>query len=164
MQHSNNRISQLGSDLSERIDKAGASASALAVLHPLDFDPDHRFMLSAGLGHYKTRTGVAVDAFWYPVESGNVLLSAGYSSSGSDDHLFNFGATYRFGGDFRHAVDYRQVALDAKNRSNDLQAQLSASRTREENMAKDLQAARDHSNQLESELTAVKAQLSKLAA
>ncbi|MCI6530315.1 MAG: hypothetical protein MR428_04385 [Mesosutterella sp.] len=61
-------------------------------------------------------------------------------------------------------MDYRQVALDAKNRSNDLQAQLSASRTCEENMAKDLQAARDHSNQLESELTAVKAQLSKLAA
>ncbi|MDL2060477.1 hypothetical protein MUN46_011070 [Mesosutterella sp. AGMB02718] len=78
--------------------------------------------------------------------------------------MLNAGLIYRFGSDFRHAVDYRQVALDAKNRSNDLQAQLSASRTCEENMAKDLQAARDHSNQLESELTAVKAQLSKLAA
>ncbi len=85
-------------DLDEDIAKTGATAAALAALHPADFDPEHRFMLSAGLGHYKSRTGVAVGAFLYPTDTGNLLLSLGYASAASDSHMVNAGLTYRFGG------------------------------------------------------------------
>lgn len=164
LQDTQNRMYSMKNDLSHRIDKAGASAAALAALHPLDFDPDHRFMVSAGLGHYKTRNGVAVGAFWYPTDTGNTLLSAGYSSSASDSHMVNVGLTYRFGGDFRHAVDYRTVALREQGRSDSLEARLLASQSREEALARHLDEARARSAKLESELTAVKAQLNDLSA
>lgn len=164
LQDTQNRMYSMKNDLSHRIDKAGASAAALAALHPLDFDPDHRFMVSAGLGHYKTRNGVAVGAFWYPTDTGNTLLSAGYSSSASDSHMVNVGITYRFGGDFRHAVDYRTVALREQGRSDSLEARLLASQSREEALARHLDEARARSAKLESELTAVKAQLNDLSA
>ncbi|MFU0841943.1 MAG: hypothetical protein ACFWTZ_04965 [Burkholderia sp.] len=164
LQDTKNQMYSMKNDLSHRIDKAGASAAALAALHPLDFDPDHRFMVSAGLGHYKSREGVAVGAFWYPTDTGNMLLSAGYSSSASDSHMVNVGLTYRFGGDFRHAVNYREIAMREQNRGNDLEARLSASQSREENLARHLDDARARAAKLESELTAVKAQLNDLSA
>lgn len=164
LQNTKQEMYSMKSDLDKRIDKAGASAAALAALHPLDFDPDHRFMLTAGLGHYKTRNAVAVGAFWYPTDTGNVLLSAGYANSASDSQMVNLGVTYRFGGDFRHAVNYREIAQREQTRNKDLEAQLSASQSREESLATRLDETRAHAASLEAELTAVKAKLNDLSA
>ncbi|MDL2060482.1 hypothetical protein MUN46_011095 [Mesosutterella sp. AGMB02718] len=165
------QIQRLNNHMSRRINQAGADAAALAALHPVDFDPDHRFMLAAGVGHYKDRTAASIGAFWYPTDSGNLLLSAGYANSGSDSNMINAGLTYRFGGNFRHAVDYRQLAQQAVSRSNDLEGRLSASITRENSLAEkvdELIKSRDkaeaRASTLESELGKMKEKFNALAA
>ena len=46
-----------------------ASASALAALHPLDYNPDHKLDIMAGLGHYHGNTAVALGAAYRPNEN-----------------------------------------------------------------------------------------------
>ena len=48
----NNLNGKLGT-LDNRISKVGAGAAALAALHPLDFDPDDKWDVAAGYGHYR---------------------------------------------------------------------------------------------------------------
>ena len=55
----NNRINRLD----DRVDRVGAGAAALAALHPLDFDPDSRWEVAAGVGNYRGASAVAVGAF-----------------------------------------------------------------------------------------------------
>ncbi|MDO4921221.1 MAG: ESPR-type extended signal peptide-containing protein [Phascolarctobacterium sp.] len=80
--------------LKGRIDKVGAGAAALAALHPLDFDPDDKFYLSAGYGHYRGENAVAVGAFYQPND--DTLFSVS-STVGNDDDMINAGITWRFG-------------------------------------------------------------------
>lgn len=71
--------------LDSRIDKVGAGAAALAGLHPLDFDPDEKWHVAAGVGSYGNETAVALGAFYQP----------------TDDVLFNVATTL---GDGRNMV------------------------------------------------------------
>ena len=80
--------------LKGRIDKVGAGAAALAALHPLDFDPDDKFYLSAGYGHYRGENAVAVGAFYQPNDDTLFSIS---STVGNDDDMINAGITWRFG-------------------------------------------------------------------
>ncbi|MDO4921286.1 MAG: ESPR-type extended signal peptide-containing protein [Phascolarctobacterium sp.] len=80
--------------LKGRIDKVGAGAAALAALHPLDFDPDDKFYLSAGYGNYRGENAVAVGAFYQPND--DTLFSVS-STVGNDDDMINAGVTWRFG-------------------------------------------------------------------
>lgn len=80
--------------LKGRIDKVGAGAAALAALHPLDFDPDDKFYLSAGYGHYRGENAVSVGAFYQPND--DTLFSIA-STVGNDDEMINAGITWRFG-------------------------------------------------------------------
>ncbi|MDL2060139.1 YadA-like family protein [Mesosutterella sp. AGMB02718] len=141
-------------DLDGQIDKVGAASAALAALHPVDFDPSHRFQMSVGLGHYKSREGVAVGAFWYPTDTGNLLMSVGYASSASDNHMVNAGLTYRFGGSQASAspqgMAEKVSALTAENR--DLSARLASSSTK-------LEAAAARIDSLTEEIRAIKARL-----
>lgn len=126
-------------DLDDQIDKVGAASAALAALHPVDFDPDHRFQMSVGLGHYKSRDGVAVGAFWYPTDTGNLLLSVGYAASASDNRMVNAGLTYRFGGDPKTSsqdMRARYEAVVAENR--DLSARLEAMTMQNQSMQQEI--------------------------
>lgn len=84
------QINKLGS----RIDKVGAGAAALAALHPLDFDPDDKFYLSAGYGNYRGENAAAIGAFYQPND--DTLFSVS-STVGNDDDMINAGVTWRFG-------------------------------------------------------------------
>lgn len=126
-------------DLDDQIDKVGAASAALAALHPVDFDPDHRFQMSVGLGHYKSRDGVAVGAFWYPTDTGNLLLSVGYAASASDNRMVNAGLTYRFGGAPKTSsqdMRARYEAVTAENR--DLSAGLKAMTAQNQSMQQEI--------------------------
>ena len=85
-----NRIDQVETDSAKGI----AKASALAALHPLDYDPDNKFDISAAGGFYKSEKAFALGAFYRP--SRNVMLSLG-TSIGSGDAVYNVGVTVKIG-------------------------------------------------------------------
>ena len=81
------RVDNLGS----RVDKVGASAAALAALHPMDFDPDDKLTFAAGYGNYKGRNAAAVGAFYRPDEK--VMLSVG-GTFGNGENMVNAGISF----------------------------------------------------------------------
>ena len=82
------------SKIDKRVDKSVAGASALAALHPLDFDPDAKWDFAAGYGHYRSGNAAALGAFYRPNE--DVQLSVG-STVGSDETVFNAGLSVKVG-------------------------------------------------------------------
>ena len=73
--------------------RGDARAAALAALHPLQFDPDHKVQVMGGYGHYKGENALALGVGYYPKE--NLLLTAGTTVSG--DLMTNVGVSYKFG-------------------------------------------------------------------
>lgn len=83
----NNRVS----NLDNRINQVGASAAALAALHPQDFNPDDKWTLAIGYGNYKGAHEVAFGAFYRPNE--NFMLSLGATS----EKMINAGLSVKLG-------------------------------------------------------------------
>ena len=71
-----------------------ASASALAALHPLDYNPDHKLDVMAGVGHYRGNNAVALGVAYRPNE--NLLFTVGTSINGKDTAI-NAGVSYKVG-------------------------------------------------------------------
>ena len=80
--------------LSSRINRVGAGAAALAALHPLDFDPDEKWDITAGYGNYNGANAVALGAFYRPNE--DTLFSIG-TSMGGGENMVNAGVTIKLG-------------------------------------------------------------------
>ena len=91
----NSRINQVESDATKGI----AKASALAALHPLDYDPDNKFDIAAAGGFYKGENAFALGAFYRP--NRNVMLSMGTTLTGSDN-AYNVGLTFKIGKSGKH--------------------------------------------------------------
>lgn len=91
----NSRIDQVGSDATKGI----AKASALAALHPLDYDPDNKFDIAAAGGFYKGENAFALGAFYRP--NRNVMLSMGTTLT-SGDNAYNVGVTFKIGKSGKH--------------------------------------------------------------
>lgn len=90
------RIDQVGSDATKGI----AKASALAALHPLDYDPDNKFDIAAAGGFYKGENAFALGAFYRP--NRNVMLSMGTTLTGGDN-AYNVGVTFKVGKSGKHS-------------------------------------------------------------
>ncbi|WP_304941387.1 YadA-like family protein [Veillonella sp. R32] len=90
MNHMSNRISKLD----RRVDRVGAGAAALAALHPLEFSPEAKWEVSAGVGNYKGANAVAIGAFYRP--NGDTMFSIG-TSLGGGENMVNAGVTLRVG-------------------------------------------------------------------
>ena len=91
----NSRINQVESDANKGI----AKASALAALHPLDYDPDNKFDIAAAGGFYKGENAFALGAFYRP--NRNVILSMGTTLTGGDN-AYNVGLTFKIGKSGKH--------------------------------------------------------------
>ena len=91
----NSRIDQVASDVNKGI----AKASALAALHPLDYDPDNKFDIAAAGGFYKGENAFALGAFYRP--NRNVMLSMGTTLTGGDN-AYNVGLTFKIGKSGKH--------------------------------------------------------------
>lgn len=85
-----NRINKLDN----RVNRVGAGAAALAALHPLEFSPEAKWEVSAGLGNYKDANAVALGAFYRP--NGDTMFSVG-TSFGGGENMVNAGVTLRIG-------------------------------------------------------------------
>ncbi len=88
----NSRISEVETSAGRGI----AGASALAALHPLEFDPDDKASFAVGYGHFKSSDALALGAFYRPNES--VLFSLG-GVLGNGEDQFNAGISFALGRD-----------------------------------------------------------------
>ena len=86
----NNKIN----DVQKEGRRGVASASALAALHPLDYNPDHKLDVMAGVGHYRGNNAVALGVAYRPNE--NLLFTVGTSINGKDTAI-NAGVSYKVG-------------------------------------------------------------------
>lgn len=89
--------------------KGIASASALAALHPLDYNPDHKVDIMAGIGHYRGNIAVALGVAYRPNE--NIMFTVGASINGKDTAI-NAGLSYKVG---TKDLEYRSTASMAKD-------------------------------------------------
>lgn len=91
-----NTLTNLKSDIKQldgRINKLGASAAALAGLHPMEFNKDDKFSTSVAYGHYKNANAVALGAYYRPNEK--VLL--GIAGTFGSENMYNVSASFKFG-------------------------------------------------------------------
>lgn len=130
----NSRISQVEKDATKGI----AQASALAALHPLDYDPENKFDVAAAGGFYKGENAFALGAFYRP--NRNVMFSLGTSVS-SGDNAYNVGVTFKVG----HAAEVRRPSEGTVS-----------------DILKDIQELKEKQMQLEKENEELKAKLAAL--
>lgn len=103
--------------------KGIAGSAALAGLHPLDFDPDHKLDIMAGYGHYHNANAVAIGVAYRPTE--DLMITVGSTVNGDDDTVFNAGISYKLGA--KSKVSSSRMAMardlaDAKRQIDKLQA------------------------------------------
>ena len=89
-----NRMESSINSLSGRVDSLGASAAALAALHPQDYNSEDKWDISAGYGHYQGSHALALGAFYRPNEKTMVSFS---TNLGGSERLFNAGLSFKFG-------------------------------------------------------------------
>ena len=85
-----------------------ASASALAALHPLDYDPDHKTDIMVGAGHFRGTTAIALGAAYR--QSENIMFTIGASINGKDTAI-NAGVSYKVGTKVNGESRYSKVAM-----------------------------------------------------
>lgn len=91
-----NTLTNLKADIKQldgRINKVGASAAALAGLHPMEFNKNDKFSTSVAYGHYKNANAVALGAYYRPNEK--VLL--GIAGTFGSENMYNVSASFKFG-------------------------------------------------------------------
>ena len=86
----NNRVGAV----EKRVNKVGAGSAALAALHPLDFNPDDKWTIAAGYGHYHNANSAALGAFYRPNE--DTMFSVG-GTVGTGETQLNAGVSLRLG-------------------------------------------------------------------
>lgn len=155
VQQNSDDISKLynrSAELNRKIHRTGAHAAALAALHPLDFDENHRVSASLGLGQYHSSGAAALGIFVRPTE--NFMVSLGGSIASGSDVMGNLGVHYRFGGDSvrvnKTELTQQVSTLTAENR--DLSAKLASSNSK-------LEAATSKIDSLMERIHAIEAKL-----
>ena len=105
-----------------------ASASALAALHPLDYNPDHKVDVMGGVGHYRGKTAVALGAAYRPNE--NLMFTVGTAINGKDSSV-NAGVSYKVGANdstYKSQASLARDVEDLKQIVAKLQAELEEAR------------------------------------
>ncbi len=136
----NNAITRLDS----RVDRVGAGASALAALHPLEYDPEDKLNFAAGFGHYRSANAAAIGAFYQPTES--VRFNVG-GSFGGGENMVNAGVTF---------------SLDPKRRDR-FQSRIVLMRTVQQ-LRSDNETLRQDNQKVHAQLDAMNDRLNKLTA
>ena len=115
----NQSISRLG----DRVNKVGAGAAALAALHPLDFDPDDKWDVAAGYGHYRNANAGAVGVFYRPNE--DTMFSVG-GSFGGGENMVNAGVSLKLGQGNHVSTSKVAMAKEIKDLRNEVEQLRSA--------------------------------------
>lgn len=105
-----------------------ASASALAALHPLDYNPDHKVDVMGGVGHYRGKTAAALGTAYRPNE--NLMFTVGTAINGKDSSV-NAGVSYKVGAQdstYKSQASLAKDVEDLKQIVAKLQAELEEAR------------------------------------
>lgn len=124
--NNSNAIVNLGgkvNELDNRIDKVGAGSAALAALHPLDFDPDDKWDITAGYGHYRGENAMALGAFYRPNE--DTMFSVG-GTVGNGNSMVNAGVSIKVGQGNNVSTSRVAMAKEIKDLRRELEAMKSA--------------------------------------
>ena len=106
----NNKVNNLG----QRVNKLGARSSALAGLHPLDFNRNDKVSYAVSYGHYRNSNAVALGVFARPNE--RIMLGFGATLGGENQYTVN--VAFKTG----KGSDYIAEAKDAQSRISKLEA------------------------------------------
>ena len=87
-------LSGMKSDLEGQINKVGAGAAALAMLHSETFDPANKWNFAVGYGHYKNANAGALGAFYKPNADTTVSVA---STMGNGNPMFGAGVSFKIG-------------------------------------------------------------------
>lgn len=150
-----NQFSAGQRDLKDCINRAGATAAALAGLHPQDYDEDHKVSASLGLGVYHGTQALAVGLFVRPTE--NLMFNVG-GAFASNDHMLNLGVSYRFGDNSMKKKSPQELQAEVtslKTENTDLSARLATADTK-------LSAANTRLDSQSAELRALKQQIADI--
>lgn len=96
-----------------------AGTAALAALHPLDFDPDHKLDVMAGYGHFHGSNSVAFGAAYRPNE--DLMFTVG-STVGNGDTVVNAGVSYKVGAKSGVSRSKVAVAKDVADMKREMEA------------------------------------------
>ena len=96
-----------------------AGTAALAALHPLDFDPDHKLDVMAGYGHFHGSNSVALGAAYRPNE--DLMFTVG-STVGNGDTVINAGVSYKVGAKSGVSRSKVAVAKDVADMKREMEA------------------------------------------
>lgn len=88
------RVENRVDNLDNRIDKVGASAAAMANLHPMDFDEDSKVSVAAAVGSYRSETAGALGVFYRPTD--RVMLNVS-TSFGNGENMVGGGVSFKLG-------------------------------------------------------------------
>lgn len=146
----NNRVSKLDN----RVDKVGASAAALAALHPLQFDATDKFTVAAGFGNYKGEQAVALGGFYQANE--DLLFSLG--GTFGDEKMVNAGVSVRFG------EKGEGVRANDSNAVRELNAEVQGLRAKNTNLENTVATQQDRLAAQEAELQAQRKVIEQLVA
>ena len=80
--------------LQHNINQVGAGAAAMANLHPLEFEHDDKFSVSAAVGNYKDQTSLAAGVYYRPNIKSLISLSG---TMGNSENMFGVGYSAKFG-------------------------------------------------------------------
>jgi hypothetical protein len=96
-----------------------AGTAALAALHPLDFDPNHKLDVMAGYGHFHGSNSVALGAAYRPNE--DLMFTVG-STVGNGDTVVNAGISYKVGAKSNVSRSKVSVAKDVADMKREMEA------------------------------------------
>ncbi len=90
----NQGLNDLHNTLTHEVNKVAAGSAALAALRPECFDPNDKFSMAVGFGHYRNANAGAIGAFYKP--NFNTTISVG-ATVGEGDSMMNMGVSFKFG-------------------------------------------------------------------
>ena len=154
-QNMQNHIYEIG----KHMNGIAASNAALAGLHPLEYDEDDKWNLSAAIGNYKGANAFALGAFYRPNE--RTLLSVGGTFAG-EEHLLNVGLSLKTGPGTAGKVYVSRAAM-----AREIQALKLQNKQREaesQKLLQDNRAIREENKEMKKELEWLKAQVAQLMA
>ena len=117
-------------DLDTRLNKVGASAAAMANLHPLDWSDEDKWNVALSYGHYKGENAAAAGVFYRPSE--NVMINISGAFGG--ENMIGAGISFGLDGKAKHSGTRKGMAYLMK-RINEMQAEIDELRA--SNQAKD---------------------------
>ncbi len=94
------QLSNRINNLSGEVKSVGALSAALSALKPIQYDPNNKSQMMAGVGSYRGEQAVAIGLGYYFNEA-NFAHIGGSFDFGGGSPMWNAGFTFKFGGDKR---------------------------------------------------------------